>query len=169
MFGKSKTKKTTSPKKASSSGANSPTIISHDLNILGNIISDGYIDINGTIDGNIHCNTVTIRERGLVRGDVIGDTVHVHGKVEGLIKARHVTLHNNCHIEGIVMHESLSVEDGAFIDGQCKRMDKATLDKARKKKTDGISPAQEKQKDIAPSGSTKEPVALLKNIRLLKE
>ena len=36
-------------------------IITKDMNILGNIVSDGNIDFNGTIQGNIRCNTLTIR------------------------------------------------------------------------------------------------------------
>ena len=34
-----------------------PTVITRDLHILGNIVSDGNIDFDGTLDGNIRANT----------------------------------------------------------------------------------------------------------------
>lgn len=101
-----------------------PSVISEDMNILGNIISDGYIDINGNVEGNVKCKSVTVRERGYIRGDVVAETVNIYGEVDGLIKAKNVHLFSTCKIAGVIMHESMSVEDGAFIDGQCKRMDR---------------------------------------------
>ncbi len=101
-----------------------PTIISGDVNVLGNIISDGIIDIDGNIEGNVRGHSVTIRKNGVVRGDVVADQVQVYGKVCGLVRAREVSLFASCHVEGVIMHESLTIEDGAFVDGQFKRTDK---------------------------------------------
>ncbi|MEJ0009310.1 MAG: polymer-forming cytoskeletal protein [Alphaproteobacteria bacterium] len=47
------------------------------MNVLGNIISEGMLDIDGKIDGNVRCHTVSIRENGQVRGDVIAEIVYV--------------------------------------------------------------------------------------------
>jgi cytoskeletal protein CcmA (bactofilin family) len=107
-----------------SSSATSPSLISEDMNILGNVISEGYVDVNGRLEGNIRCRVLTVRDKGHIKGDVVADTVGIHGTVDGLVKAKHVHLYSGSHITGIIMHVSLSVEDGAFIDGQCKRMDK---------------------------------------------
>ena len=100
------------------------TIIARGMNVLGNIVSEGIIDCNGIVEGNIRCKMLTIREHGVVKGEITVETVLVYGKVNGLIRAKHVQLFATCSIEGIVMHESLSIEDGAFIDGKCKRTDK---------------------------------------------
>src|SRR5690606_5158548 len=91
---------------------------------LGNLISDGYIDINGQVEGNVKCLALTVREHGLIKGDVIAEMVTVQGEICGLIKARHVHLANNSRVRGVIMHESLTIEDGAFIDGQCKRTER---------------------------------------------
>jgi cytoskeletal protein CcmA (bactofilin family) len=99
-----------------------PSIISADLNILGNLISDGLIDIDGTVEGNVRADQVTIRGNGKVRGDIAANVVHIYGEVVGVIRASSVYLYSSCRIEGIVVHQSLSVEDGAFIDGKLKRM-----------------------------------------------
>lgn len=102
----------------------SPTIIAQDIHVLGNIISDGVVDFAGTIDGNMRCNILTLRPQAVANGEIAADTVHIYGKVKGLVRARHVHLYSSSHIEGIIMHESLSIEDGAYIDGKCKRSDK---------------------------------------------
>lgn len=101
-----------------------PTIIAADVNMLGNVISEGVMDIDGRIEGNVRCKSVTIRKNGVIRGDVFADVVHVHGRIEGLIKARDAHLYASCHVEGVIMHESLTIEDGAFVDGQFKRVGK---------------------------------------------
>ena len=132
MFSKKKTK-TTSERASSGASSSSfskgqPSVISAEMSVLGNIVSDGFVDIDGIVDGNVKCHSTTIRANGKINGDITAEIVKVYGMVTGMIKARSVTLHETAHVEGIIMHESLSVEDGAFIDGKFKRMDKLVLD-----------------------------------------
>lgn len=109
---------------------NPPTIIASDVNLLGNIISEGAMDIDGRLEGNVRCKCVTIRKNGVIKGDVFADVVQVYGRVEGLIKARDVHLFASCHVEGVIMHEALTIEDGAFVDGQFKRANKGSSEPA---------------------------------------
>ena len=120
--------KATSQSAPASSRRSAPSVISAEMHILGNVKSDGFVDIDGSLEGNINCRETTIRENGNVQGDVSADQVHVYGRVEGLIKAKHVLLHASAHVEGVIMHESLSIEDGAFVDGKFKRLDKVFID-----------------------------------------
>jgi len=99
-----------------------PSVISGDLNILGNLVSDGLVDVDGTIEGNVRADQITVRANGRVKGDVTAKTVHVYGEVQGVIRAQSVFLYSSCRIEGTVMYQSLFVEDGAFVDGKLKRM-----------------------------------------------
>lgn len=107
-----------------------PSIISADMSILGNIISDGVVDIDGHIEGNIKCHNATIRKNGLIKGDIVAESVHVYGRVEGLIKARVVQFFKGCRVEGVIMHESITIEDGAYVDGRFKRTDRLVLDES---------------------------------------
>lgn len=125
MFQRStKTPATEATKPETSSRKSPPTIISADVNLLGNVISEGAVDIDGKIEGNVRARTVTIRKNGKVRGDVFADEITVYGEVRGTIKAREVSLYSSCHVEGVIMHEALTIEDGAFVDGQFKRTDR---------------------------------------------
>src|SRR5262245_6991596 len=83
-----------------------PSIITRDVNLLGNIVSDGVLDVDGTIDGNVRADTLTVRAHGIINGEVFADTLYVYGKIKGLIRARYVHLYGSCHIEGVIMHES---------------------------------------------------------------
>lgn len=105
-----------------------PSVIATDVNVLGNIISDGNIDFDGTLNGNIRCNILTIRANGSIKGEVAANIVMVYGRVKGLIRAKSVHLYSTCNVEGIIMHETIAIEDGAFIDGKFKRTDKVKLD-----------------------------------------
>lgn len=101
-----------------------PSIIASDLRIVGNLISGGAIEIEGEIEGNVTCANVTIRRSGKVTGDVIADEVQADGEINGLVKGRSITVSETGRITGVIMYESLSIKDGAYIDGQCKSMDK---------------------------------------------
>ncbi len=101
-----------------------PSVISADMHILGNLVGDGLVDVDGSIAGNIRAEQVTVRANGKITGDVVAERVHVYGTVHGLIRAHAVHLYSSCHVEGIIIHQTLSVEDGAFIDGKFKRNDK---------------------------------------------
>lgn len=136
MFGRSKTSQTAaaktptptnSPTRASAKGI-VPSVISADMHVLGNIISEGFLDIDGKIEGNVKCRSATVRPNGLVRGDIQADVIHVYGRVEGQIKSRNVSLYASARVQGTIMHESLSIEDGAFVDGKFKRTDKVFID-----------------------------------------
>ena len=129
----SKNKKAAQSKAASSSGSSigkgaAPSVISADMNILGNIVTEGFVDIDGKIDGNVKCDSAIIRTNGSVRGDVVANNVQIYGYVEGLVKATVVNLYSSAHVSGSIMHESLSIEDGAFVDGKFKRTDKVFID-----------------------------------------
>lgn len=104
-----------------------PSVISSELHILGNLISDGHIDIDGTVEGNVKAEQVSIRSNGKVTGDVIAENVYVYGEVHGLIRATAAHLYSSCRVEGVIMHSSLTVEDGAFIDAKFKRLQDASM------------------------------------------
>lgn len=99
-----------------------PSVISSGTHILGNVISDGVVDIDGSVEGNVRAEQATVRANGKISGDIIANTVHVYGEVRGLIKAHAVHLYSSAHVTGVIVHYSLTVEDGAFIDAKFKRI-----------------------------------------------
>ena len=101
-----------------------PTIISADVRLLGNLISDGMVDIDGRLEGNITSETVYVRENGVITGDITAaSAVHVFGTIHGVIKAPKVCIYPSAHIEGAILHKSLTIEEGAYVDAQFKPFD----------------------------------------------
>lgn len=101
-----------------------PTVISAGTNILGNIVSDVVVDIDGSVEGNVKSEQVNVRANGKIAGDIIANAVHVYGEVNGLVKAHAVHLYSSARVTGVIVHQALTVEDGAFLDAKFKRMDK---------------------------------------------
>ncbi len=99
-----------------------PSIISSDLNIVGDLHSAGEIQIDGTVNGDIRTHALVIGESATVKGEIVADAVRVLGTVKGQIKAKVVKLAASAHVVGDIMHEDLSIETGAFLEGHCKRM-----------------------------------------------
>ena len=113
----------TSGSSAKTSGV--PSIISPDLKIVGDLKSSGDIQIDGAIEGDINSRLLTVGEQATVEGCIVADTVRISGTVKGQIKARMVHLDKAARVTGDVTHETLTMEAGAFFEGQVKRMEQA--------------------------------------------
>ena len=113
------------PEKAGKS--NVPSIISSNLTITGNIKTDGDVQIDGTIDGDVNSKQITLGENGVVNGAIAADLARVSGTVNGSITARVVELGRSAKITGDINHFSLAIEPGAFIQGQLAHVDEQKL------------------------------------------
>lgn len=98
-----------------------PSIISTDLHIAGNLETSGQMQIDGSVEGDVTCGALTIGEGATVAGEVTAETVIVHGRIEGRIRAKKVELSRTARITGDIWHDSLSIEAGAYLDGHCRR------------------------------------------------
>ena len=104
-------------------GKTTPSIIAKDVQIEGDIISGGIVEIEGKIKGQIAGNSVIIREDGVVFGDIKANTAHIRGIFNGNVKAENVNIFKKGKINGNIEYKCLSVEDGASIEGQFKKID----------------------------------------------
>ena len=120
----SKTSKGTSTQSGSQPAvkAAGPSIISADLRIIGDLSSDGEIQIDGTIDGDIRTKSLLVGETANIKGEIVADRIQVHDTINGQIKARSVTLARSARVIGDILHEDLAIENGAFLEGHCKRL-----------------------------------------------
>ena len=119
-----------------------PSIISPDLKIVGDLKSHGDIQIDGTIEGDINSRLLTVGEQATVEGSIVADTVRISGTVRGQVKAKTVHLDKKARVTGDITHETLTMEAGAFFEGQVRRMEQ----------TSGASAA--KVAPLRPAGST---------------
>jgi cytoskeletal protein CcmA (bactofilin family) len=97
-----------------------PSIISADVKITGKIVSQGELDINGQIEGDVRASALTVGETGAVNGEVVAESVVIRGTVEGRIRARKVQLCTGAKVRGDIFHASLAIEPNAIFEGAVK-------------------------------------------------
>jgi len=109
------------PTPEKSKAKSGPSILSHDMHVVGKIFSTGDIQIEGRLDGDLRSHAVTIGEKAVVSGEVAGDMVTVFGQVKGTIRARQVYLCATSKVTGDIFNEALAIETGAQLNGAVKR------------------------------------------------
>ncbi len=98
-----------------------PSIIAADLHIVGNVGTDGELHVDGRIDGDVECRSVTIGPSGYVDGHVETREITIHGIIRGSIRARKVHLADGCRVVADVVHDVIGIDSGASFEGHCRR------------------------------------------------
>jgi cytoskeletal protein CcmA (bactofilin family) len=93
-----------------------PTVVSIDLNIIGNLSAQGTLKIKGTVEGDINSEIVIIESGGLVKGRIHAHELFILGKFRGEIVADKVIITSSGHVSGELTYERLTIDDGAFLD-----------------------------------------------------
>lgn len=96
-----------------------------DLKVIGNIETSGDLHIDGTVEGDIQCRAVTVGEPAQIKGSIAAEQVRIFGSVTGDTTAASVCLEQTARVVGNVIHQSLSIVPGAFVDGHCRRASEA--------------------------------------------
>jgi cytoskeletal protein CcmA (bactofilin family) len=120
-----------------------PSVISPELCVVGDLHCTGGIQIEGTVEGQITAQTVTIVEGARVSGPIHADTVRVSGSINGQIEGNAVILASTASVKGTIAHKTLSIEAGAQFQGQCSRLEKA-INISGKAKIANPKPAEQK-------------------------
>jgi len=100
-----------------------PSIISADLKVVGDLQCSGELQVKGNVEGDIKSRAITIGEGAHVQGSVMADTVHIAGSIKGQIEAPSVSVSRSARVVGDIVHQSLAVEAGAYLEGTCRRLD----------------------------------------------
>jgi cytoskeletal protein CcmA (bactofilin family) len=118
MFDKSKNSAVVRRSSMKDSEAGSFSIIARDVTIAGNIAAGDDVQINGVIEGDVHCVNLTLGETGRVVGAITAETIVVAGAVDGPITATKVALVATAQVSGDVSYQEVSIEPGARISGK---------------------------------------------------
>ena len=145
---------------------NNTSIISKGLVLKGNLVSDGLLEVEGKINGNVKGNEITIRETGSVSGKIIANVLNIKGNFEGIIKSQKINISGKATIKGTLEYVALCVEDGASIIGDLKRMEEIILD--ADEDILGSSKCLSNKQDVIESKNSKEQEKKDKNKKLNK-
>lgn len=118
-------KKTASTVTTQGRSAAVPSLLSSDLIIIGDIKTDGEVQIDGRLDGNVAASKVTIGEQGAVNGKIVCGIIQVRGKVTGKIDALSIEFTETANVQAELVQDKLVIANGAFFDGKCTRKSSA--------------------------------------------
>ena len=130
MFSKTERAKGNASANAAGGVKAAPSIISSNLHIIGNLNTDGEMQVDGSIEGDVTSQSLTVGEKASISGEIVADNIEIHGAVSGKIRARKIKLAKTAKVVGDIWHEVLSVESGAYIEGQLKRAKKGADERA---------------------------------------
>ncbi len=106
------------------------SLICADMTITGSVLSDGSLQIDGTVEGDVQAADITIGSSGVITGEVKAELVRVKGTIRGSIRARKVELETGAKVEGDIVHSSLSIQANAVFEGQVKHANDPLKDSA---------------------------------------
>jgi len=95
--------------------------LGRDIVITGDIKTDGDVQVDGRLDGNIKAGSITIGEQGAVNGKVIANSIVVRGKISGKIEAGRVDLAETANVQADILQDHLTIANGALLDGKISR------------------------------------------------
>jgi len=107
------------PSGASSSMSGSTfSILGADLAIKGDIVARTDLHIDGTVEGDIACASLVQGESGTIQGAVTAESARLAGTVNGSVNAGTLVILRTARIQGDVAYETLTIEQGAEVDGK---------------------------------------------------
>ena len=95
-----------------------PSILSEGFSFRGEIAAKGAIHVEGTLNGQIQVDELTIGSRGQVEGVVTCQSLHIKGKFTGTATCSELIVTSSASVDGHVVYQTLSVQKGASIKGE---------------------------------------------------
>jgi len=99
----------------------SPSILSTDLTVTGNLRTTGDIQVEGTVQGDIRAHLLTVGESANIEGEIVADDIVVTGRVVGKVRGLKVRLTSTARVEGDIIHKTIAIESGAHFEGSVQR------------------------------------------------
>lgn len=93
-------------------------MIGPDVTIRGDIEATVDLHVDGTVVGNIQCASLVQGESSSIDGEVKAETARLSGEVKGTIEVRNLVVLQSAQIQGDVSYDTLTIEQGASVDGR---------------------------------------------------
>lgn len=113
-----------------------PTVIANGVTVEGSIATAGELQIAGAVRGDINAQTCYVDASGSVEGQVSAEEVNIYGQVIGPVFGHRVHVYAAARVEGTIVTATISIENGAFIDGAVRRSDDPLNEAASQRQQD---------------------------------
>jgi len=101
--------------------ARAQTIIDAAAAIVGDLRSEGDVQIDGHFCGNVRCAQLIVGSEAAITGTVIARQVVVRGSVMGTIRSPLVILQHTARVESDIVYGLLALDEGARFQGTAHR------------------------------------------------
>ncbi|MBT2135229.1 polymer-forming cytoskeletal protein [Croceibacterium sp. LX-88] len=114
-------------------GGSTFSVIGADVTIRGDIEASADLHVDGTIEGDLSCTSLVQGESSCVEGAINAESARLSGTVKGTITVRDLVILRSARIDGDVHYETLTIEQGANVNGRfapdALKAAKASLDR----------------------------------------
>ena len=127
------------------------TVIAKGIKIVGSVTAEGLVEVNGQIDGELHCTSLIVSRGAHVTGTIAAGRVVVDGKVDGPIQGGEVILKSNAHVVGDIQHQSLAIERGAYFEGRSMQTQAANGEEPERVDRKSVRGITHKDREVFPA------------------
>jgi cytoskeletal protein CcmA (bactofilin family) len=98
------------------------SIIAHGMRVIGELVTEGVLKIEGTVEGTVRTTRdVLVAKGGKVEGDIHAGEAVIGGEVHGSIYAEaRVEVQQGAVVEGDISTKKLVVQEGGDVNGQIR-------------------------------------------------
>lgn len=116
-------KKTSAPARPARSttdamAAPSFSVFGADTTIRGDVSATADLHIDGRIEGDIACTGLVQGESSEVHGAITAQNARLAGTVRGTVNVGQLIILKSARIHGDVLYDSLTIEQGALVEGR---------------------------------------------------
>jgi cytoskeletal protein CcmA (bactofilin family) len=94
------------------------SVIGPDVAIRGDIEATVDLHVDGKVVGNITCASLVQGESSRIEGEVKAESARLSGEVQGTIEVKNLVVLKSAKITGDVSYDTLTIEQGASVDGR---------------------------------------------------
>ena len=94
------------------------SVIGADVTIKGDIEASVDLHVDGRVLGDLACSSLVQGEGSVIEGAITAERARLSGRVKGTIAARELVVLKTARIEGDVSYETLTIEQGAAVNGR---------------------------------------------------
>jgi cytoskeletal protein CcmA (bactofilin family) len=98
------------------------SLIAENVSLEGDLASDGDVQLDGAVRGDLKVGHLSIGETGQVEGAITAEAVEIRGRVIGTITAKSVRLYPTARVDGDLTHVQLAVDAGAQFVGRSVKL-----------------------------------------------
>ena len=104
-----------------SGGARARSVIDATLAIVGDLQTEGDLQVDGHICGNVQCAQLIVGRNAGITGAIRAEEAVIRGRITGTISANVIVVQGTAHVEADIVYNQLAIDEGAAFEGDARR------------------------------------------------